>query len=136
MDWSAVGRSRENRQTGALIPHSGVGQRLVVADADANRIGRHQLQIALLSPGLVQLRNISSAVDLRIHSDHPLEAGKTLQRAGSQSPLPLLRRDCCLSRSHVNLRTSTLTLKACRWLRGLPATGLSFQKRLPSHRRR
>jgi adenylate cyclase len=63
--------------TGALIPHSGVGQRLVVADADANRIGRHQLQIALLSPGLVQLKNISSAVDLRIHSDHPLEAGKT-----------------------------------------------------------
>jgi adenylate cyclase len=63
--------------TGALLSHPGVGQRLVVADADANRIGRHQLQIALLSPGLVQLKNISSSVDLRIHSDHPLEAGKT-----------------------------------------------------------
>jgi adenylate cyclase len=63
--------------TGALIPYPPVGQRLIVADADANRIGRRQLQLELLSPGLLQLKNISSTVDLRIHSDQPLEAGKT-----------------------------------------------------------
>lgn len=63
--------------TGALIPHPPLGQRLVVADADANRIGRRQLQLESLGPGLVQLKNISSTVDLRIHSDQPLEAGKT-----------------------------------------------------------
>ncbi|MFM7056125.1 MAG: adenylate/guanylate cyclase domain-containing protein [Planctomycetota bacterium] len=63
--------------TGALIPYPPLGQRLVVADADTNRIGRRQLQLEKLSPGLVQLKNISSTVDLRIHSDHPLEAGKT-----------------------------------------------------------
>lgn len=63
--------------TGVLIPHPPLGQRLVVADADANRIGRRQLQLESLGPGLVQLKNISSTVDLRIHSDQPLEAGKT-----------------------------------------------------------
>ena len=63
--------------TGALMPHPPLGQRLVVADSDANRIGRRQLQLESLGPGLVQLKNISATVDLRIHSDQPLEAGKT-----------------------------------------------------------
>ncbi|MEY3172220.1 MAG: Adenylate cyclase 2 [Planctomycetota bacterium] len=63
--------------TGALLTHPTVGQRLVVADADANRIGRRQLQLESLTPGMVQLKNISTSVDLRIQGDHPLEAGRT-----------------------------------------------------------
>ena len=62
--------------TGALLQHP-AGQRLIVADTDNKRIGRHQLQIELLPNGQVLLKNISSSVDLRLGSAAPLEAGKS-----------------------------------------------------------
>lgn len=66
--------------TGSLLPHV-IGQRLIVADTESKRIGRRQLQIERLSAGQVQLRNISTSVDLRIHSAPPLEAGKSRSAA-------------------------------------------------------
>ncbi|MEY2726751.1 MAG: Adenylate cyclase 2 [Planctomycetota bacterium] len=70
--------------TGSLLQHP-IGQRLIVADTEIKRIGRRQLQIEPLTNGQVQLKNISTTVDLRLGSAPPLEAGKS-----RTMPLPAL----------------------------------------------